>query len=454
MPSLALDLSILRKKRKRRSNEKKILLADPSSLLMQEILQFEESDRYLFETARDGVECVNKIANFEPDLILIDLLLPEKHGIRILQQVKSDPKLKSIGVIITTDQILLQNYRTSVEHGASYFLIKPFAIEELFLIFEKYFSGKLHPDPFTPPTTKQQKPHSYPQKDLQLKFWGTRGSHSVCSSDFERYGGNSCCLEVRHKNDSVIIDAGTGIHALGHKLSKEKVKKINLFISHTHLDHIIGFPFFEPIYDPEVEITIWGPIGFEQTLQEAFQILLKPCYFPIGLSEVSAKITFKEIDHDTITIGSLTIKTHYTYHPGATLGFKIETSEKKVAYITDNELFVGYIGDPKEIDIQSPLLDPHRSLLHFIQDCDAIIHEAQYRDDEYPHKVAWGHSCISNATAFIQHTRTPLWIVTHHDPNHRDKGLDLKLAMHYQRLDNCQMNCRLFFAHDNLEYSL
>ncbi len=427
--------------------KKKILVADSSPSIFQSLLSHKKASSYDWEKAIDGLECLKKLESFNPDLVILDLLLPKKHGISILNTIKASfPK---VTVMIASDQMLLQNYKTAIDHGAVYFLFKPLDLDHVFVLLDQYEKNKLSPNSFPklprPNLNKRDK-----TSPLALTFWGTRGSHSISGPEFERFGGNTSCLEILHEKDRIIIDAGTGIHELGKKLRQEKVKKIDILISHTHLDHIIGFPFFEPIYDKEVKITVWGPVGFELSLQKIFESMLSPSFFPIGLNEISAQLEFKELNTEKIAIGSFTVHSCYTYHPGATLGFRIDTPNHKIGYVTDNELFLGHVEDPSSLNPDHPHFLPHKDLYQFLKPCDTIVHEAQYFDFEYEAKVGWGHSCISNATSFLRHTNAKRWIVTHHDPNHTDKDLEFKTWEHLEALQKYDFKCRFDLAHDEM----
>ncbi len=442
--------------------KKRILLADPSKELIRQIIHASGSQQYEFDTAFNGSECLKKIETFQPDLVLVDLLLPQIHGIEILKQLKGGATNKVVGVIISSAQAMIQNYHASLNAGADYFLEKPFEIEQLYEVFARFFEGTLTPPPFSgyeSTDTQTQKRDDYvpcvhaPQS--YIKFWGTRGSNPVSGRDYIRFGGNTACLEVRCGDDLLIIDAGTGIRPLGSTPFLKKAKSINLLIGHTHWDHIIGFPFFAPIYRSDCHLTIWSPIGFEKTTKDLFTEMLAYAYFPVRLDDIRARLTFKDIEEGTpFSIGSITVDTHYTYHPGPTLCFKIKAVGKTIGYVTDNEILMGYHGSPKEINKDSPLMAPNESLLKFFKDCDLLIHEAQYFPEEYYEKVGWGHSSIANATALIKLTGTKEWIVTHHDPQHSDDDLHRKMQCHHDVLDDCKMSCRVRFAFDGLTLPL
>lgn len=443
------------------SQKKKILIAHPSREHIEPILGAPEATKYLFSTANTGTECWEKIEAFEPDLILIDLMLPKMHAIEILKKIRAQAKTRKTGVIITSSYAMIQNYHTALKEGADYFLNQPCATSTIFSLFDRFFSGTLLPDAFSgKESIKAASPegvHCYlppsPIPSTYLKFWGTRGSTPVAGSDHVHFGGNTCCLEIRHENTLLIIDAGTGIRPLGEFLThidKQKIKTIHLFIGHTHWDHIIGFPFFSPLYQPDYEIVIWAPVGFERSTRELFTEMLAYAYFPVRLDEIQAKLTFKELrSQEPVTLGDITVDTHYAYHPGVTLCFKVQIGKQRFGYVTDNEVLLGYHGNPNLIKKEDPALLPYKSLIDFLKNCDFLVHEAQYTPQEYQQKVGWGHSSVSNAAVLMKYAEAKKWLVTHHHPQHTDKDLEIKHLLHQAILKDCGHNCPVEMLYDD-----
>lgn len=438
---------------------KKVLIADPSSLSIREIFNSTKTKDYNLKTVGNGPDCLNMIETFQPHLVILELLLPQMHGIEILKILKRNPDTRNIGVIIVSSLTMIQNYNASIELGANYFLTKPFSNHDFFLLLERFFQNTLTPDPFS-----SKMPHYYesscynPIHSLSssyLKFWGTRGSSPVSGNQYIQYGGNTCCIELNHLNSKVIIDAGTGIRDLGDDPSLGSQETIPLLIGHTHWDHITGFPFFAPLYKKNCHLNIFSPVGYEKNTKELFNDMLAFGYFPVRLEEMFAKMTFHELrDGSLLNLGELDIFCHHSNHPGPTLCFKIKTPKKTIGYISDNEVLLGYHGFPSNIGRDHTLLEPHLSLLTFLEDCHIIIHEAQYFPDEYHEKVGWGHSSISNATAFIKHLHCQEWIVTHHDPKHTDEMLKQKELLHLEVLAECNLNIRFRLAYDGLVVAL
>jgi CheY-like chemotaxis protein len=438
------------------TSKKKLLIADAERESVHTLLDAPEARDYLIEIAVNGVEALEKIQSFHPDALFLSLMLPHTHGIELLKKLKASPETQHLPVIILSYHGMIQNYHAAIDAGAHYFLNKPFNPDSFFRIAREACARTLKPDPFsTLESNAASGEHCYLPKthaaDSYIKFWGTRGSNPVSGADYVRFGGNTCCLEVRHGDDLVIIDAGTGIRPLGYSLEAKRAKTIHLFIGHTHWDHITGFPFFNPIYHPDCTITIWAPIGFDRPTRKIFTEMLAYAYFPVRLDDIQSQLVFRELrDGVPVQVGSLAIDTHYTYHPGATLCFKITANDQSFGYVTDNEMLMGYHGHPNAIGADDPLLAPHQSLIHFFRDCRLLIHEAQYTPFEYQRKVGWGHSSIANAAVLIKYCGAKSWVVTHHDPRHTDEVLQKKIQLHHDILAECNISCLLRMAYDGL----
>lgn len=442
-------------------SKKRILVAEESPVLLARLVNLLQDEGYEVLTAWDGAEVLKAVALRQPDLVILDLTLPLVHGIDVLKKIKEAPTTQHIGVIVSTARALYQDYQSAMESGADYYLIKPFQEHDLLHLLQSYFAGHLKAAPFAPhgqDSHLYQVPHYspfFPTPRSYLKLWGTRGSIPVSGPEYLIYGGNTSCLEIRSSETLVIIDSGTGIRPLGRELLLGSQRHIHLFIGHTHWDHILGFPFFAPVYDDTFHITIYAAKGFGRGIQELFSEMLTHDYFPVKLDEMKASLSFVELQGDKpVCIEDLVISYCYASHPGATLAFKIQTPKQTIGYITDNEMLVGYHGHPNEIDRDHPLLAPYQHMIDFFSNCDLLIHEAQYTPEEYLHHVGWGHSSISNAAVLVKHTQASQWVVTHHDPSHTDQFLRDKLLLHQSILQDCHTHAHVMFAYDGIVFPL
>ncbi len=239
-----------------------------------------------------------------------------------------------------------------------------------------------------------------------LKFWGTRGSCAVSGPEYRRFGGNTICVEMQYQDTHFIIDAGTGIRPLGLTLIHEN--KFDLFLTHFHWDHILGFPFFEPLYREGVEITIWAPHGDARDPREIFDDLLKKEFFPVQLDQVKAKLSFKILkEKNPIQLGPIILDSYKTDHTTLTYSFKIKTPHQTIGYVSDNEVHI----------------ESQKGFIEFHKGCDIFIHEAQYSTNEYKDKEGWGHTSLSNGARLIREIKPGKWLVIHHDPEHTDAQL-------------------------------
>jgi phosphoribosyl 1,2-cyclic phosphodiesterase len=286
-----------------------------------------------------------------------------------------------------------------------------------------------------------------------LKFWGTRGSCSVSGPGYQHFGGNTSCLELCYKEQRIIIDAGTGIRPLGETLRNQERVPINIFLTHTHWDHVMGFPFFEPLGDPEQKITIWSPVGSGRPTHELFNQLLAPEFFPVSLESIKAQLIFRTLEpKKTVQMGPLGIDFHPTHHKGLTVCFKIKTGCEVIGYVTDNEFLHGYHGGLDTIEGHISKAD--LNLVEFLSECDLLIHEAQYFPEEYKSKVGWGHSSLLNTIALIQQTKVKRWLVMHHDPSHTDKDLKALEQMASKILEQHKIACRAQWIGDGFVLEL
>lgn len=297
-------------------------------------------------------------------------------------------------------------------------------------------------------------PESTPQ-NTYLKLWGTRGSVPVSGAHHTRFGGNTACLEIRRANHEIIIDAGTGIRALGDELLTTKFREIHLIIGHNHWDHVIGFPFFQPLYRSDFVVHIYGPTHYGKNTEAALQQILEPHHFPVRLDELKCTLHFHEVaPGDTIGIGDVKIDTCACDHPGGALGFRIHQPGHSLAYMTDNEFLKGYRGHPNQITLDSEALAPYRDFVEFVRGADLLIHEAQYTPREYAARIGWGHTSMSNAAALLRLAGIREWVVTHHDPAATDDRLRSRLQLMWQILRECGTHCHVSMASDGMKLLL
>jgi phosphoribosyl 1,2-cyclic phosphodiesterase len=232
-----------------------------------------------------------------------------------------------------------------------------------------------------------------------------------------RYGGNTACVAVRGANGTVLVlDAGTGIRRLGARLVADGVTRIDVLLTHLHMDHIQGLGFFEPLYTPGFDVHIWGPPSTTMDMRTRLARYLSPPLFPVRIRDLPAKLTLHDVARDRFAIGGLEITADLVCHPGPTVGYRISEDGASLAYLPDHEPALGTGRLPAERDWLSGAA--------LAAEADLLIHDAQYSDAEYAEHVGWGHSSIRQAIEFGRATGVRHLVTFHHDPAHDDDALD------------------------------
>jgi phosphoribosyl 1,2-cyclic phosphodiesterase len=266
----------------------------------------------------------------------------------------------------------------------------------------------------------------------RIKFWGTRGSIAVPGPATLQYGGNTTCVELRADGEIVVLDAGSGIRPLGLALDEEfqaQPTKLSLFITHAHWDHIQGFPFFKPAYDPKNEIRIFGFDGAGASFRQILAQPMKAPFFPIAMRELSAKMDIKRLTELNVSVGKLEIRAAFVNHPGVCAGYRIFTSAGSIAFLPDYEPYEFFLHsarvnqlNPEET--KKTASDERARLVEFLRGSDILILDAQYTDEEYETHIGWGHGSISSAVSLALDAEVHTLLLFHHDPNHDDRTVE------------------------------
>ena len=277
---------------------------------------------------------------------------------------------------------------------------------------------------------------------MRIKFWGVRGSIPSPGPNTVKYGGNTLCLELRLQDQDrlIIIDAGSGIRELGDSLSSRKNAKDNLnteiFLTHTHLDHILGLPFFAPIHNPGTRLKSYGPVTCEEDpLEDVIGGQLSYRYFPLRQHELGASIEYINLKEGNFDIGmGVTLITKYLNHPLLTLGYRIEYGDKAICTAYDTEPFYNvFCTDPSDPSYDAFLAsegdrtarDENHRMEAFFKDADLLVHDGQYTQAEYDRgRRGWGHSPIECVIAAARRANVKRLAICHHDPIRTDSQLD------------------------------
>ncbi|HUR17151.1 MAG TPA: MBL fold metallo-hydrolase [Candidatus Limnocylindrales bacterium] len=250
---------------------------------------------------------------------------------------------------------------------------------------------------------------------MRVCLWGTRGSIASAGPDTVAYGGNTSCAEVEARDGTILIlDAGTGIRRVGD--TYKEPRRLDILLTHLHMDHIQGLGFFAPFFRPDFEVHLWGPPSTTQDLRTRLTRYLSPPLFPVRLRDVAAHLELHDVPMEPFRIGGFEIQAQVVIHPGQTIGYRISDGVATVAYIPDHEPALGLNGD---------LADPQWTSGHDLAaGADILIHDAQYTTEEYDARVGWGHSRIGDAVALARMAGVQRLVTFHHDPAHDDSELD------------------------------
>ena len=273
---------------------------------------------------------------------------------------------------------------------------------------------------------------------LSVRFWGVRGSIPCPGRSTIEYGGNTTCLEIRADERLVIVDLGTGVRPLGDFLIENNANSgpmdMDILISHTHWDHIMGFPMFSPIFVPGTKMRIWGPVSInDDSLKSIISNQLSYRYWPVRQSELAAKIHFEELTETSLDMGrELQLSTKFLNHPILCLGYRFEYQGKTIVTAFDHEPFRNIFptnpedpGYNEEVakEGERAAREENDRILRFFDGADILIHDAQYTSEEYEKHLGWGHSSYDYAIEAACQAGVKKLIFTHHEPGSSDEIL-------------------------------
>ena len=268
---------------------------------------------------------------------------------------------------------------------------------------------------------------------MKLKVWGTRGSYPVCRPNVMRYGGNTTCLELWTADDHVVIDGGSGIAPLGRELivTAGGPMHLNLMLTHPHWDHVLGYPYFQPFYDPRFTIDIYGADSENKTLEAIFSTQHQAGNFPIGFDDLESSLKLNQLQPEQIVnLNTMQVRTIQLNHPGMDLGYRFEANGASVVFLTDlapiedNHLGVG-MAEKAADNAKALEQDYYSALVEFVRGADLVLHDTNFTEEEIVGKRHWGHSTPQMAIQLLSELDAPPPLVlTHHDPDHSDEMMD------------------------------
>jgi phosphoribosyl 1,2-cyclic phosphodiesterase len=247
---------------------------------------------------------------------------------------------------------------------------------------------------------------------FSVRFWGVRGSIACSGPRTVRYGGNTSSIEVRCDGRMLLFDAGTGIRYLGHSLADAAPIDADLFLTHTHFDHVVGLPFFKPFFEPKNRWRLWaGHLGEGMTLRRVLGEFMMSPLFPVPPQVFRARMEYREFRAgETLTpAAGIAVRTALLNHPDGATGYRVEYGGRSLCYLTDTEHVPGA---------------PDRNILELIAGADLVIYDSMYTDAEYETYTGWGHSTWQEGVRLCRAAGARRLAVFHHDPEHDDDMLD------------------------------
>ncbi len=247
---------------------------------------------------------------------------------------------------------------------------------------------------------------------IKIKFWGVRGSIATPGARYVQFGGNTSCVEIGFGGQRVVLDAGTGLRNFGHWFQRKNLRTAHVLRSHTHWDHITGFPFFSPAFRPKFSFTIMaGHLKHHGGIRQVLSSQMAQPTFPVPIEIMRAKLAFEDFQAgDSFTIGrGIKVRTTTLNHPDGATGYRLEYQGKAICYVTDTEHFPG---------------KPDDNVLALIEGADLVIYDSTYTDKEFPQRVGWGHSTWQEGMRLCKAANVRRLMIYHHDPDHDDNYME------------------------------
>lgn len=344
-------------------------------------------------------QALKEIPGVRPDCVITDLMMPVMDGFELCRELRRRPEIESMKIIVLSAKSYDFDRRRARELGADGYIVKPINPATLLASIDEFVS-----------------------KHMVVTYWGVRGTLPVPGPSTLKRGGNTSCVSIEVGGEPLyIFDCGTGIKQLSDQIMASGTQRFSakIFISHTHWDHINTVPFFAPLYIRGNQVEIYGPYQGDLTIARAIAAQMEGVYFPVTIREFGAHVVFRDLREETLDFGTVKIETLLLKHPGSCLGYKVTCHGRSACYITDNELYLP--SDPRR---DQRYLE---RLTDFVRGTDVLITDTTYRDHEYPSKVDWGHSCVSEVADLAVRADVKRLHLFHHDPDQSDDDIDRKL---------------------------
>ncbi len=370
---------------------------DPDALSLVECLLVKAGHEVV--TCGSSTDALRDIPNVLPDCVITDLMMPGMDGFELTRSLRRCAELASTKIMILSAKSYDFDRRRAKEMGADGYLTKPINRETFLKSINEIVSDR-----------------------IAVHYWGVHGTLPAPGDSYLRYGGNTSCVSVDVGGEPLyVFDCGSGLKGLSDHIMKTPTQRFSgrIFISHTHWDHINTVPFFTPLYLRGNQIEVFGPYQGDLTIERAISAQMESVYFPVTVREFGARLMFRDLREESLEFGPVRVDTMLLRHPGYCLGYKLTCRNRTVCYITDNEL---YLPNHPQHDARYV-----QNLANFVRGADVLITDMTYRDHEYPSKVDWGHSCVSQVADLAARAEVKRLHLFHHDPDQNDDAIDAKL---------------------------
>ena len=398
------------------SNTYRIIHIDDDPLIRQTVAHELQQAGHEVISCEYPAQAEQLISSHHPHCVLTDLMMPGMDGMGLLKKLRDNPDYNDIRIIVLSSKSFDYDKNRAESFGADGYCLKSQPTDEIRAAIETILQSR-----------------------VEITLWGTRGTLPVPGAHTIQHGGNTACVAMHlGKDHYFLFDAGTGLKAFSNSIMQNgnAPKKMKLFITHPHWDHINAFPFFVPLYVPGFEIDVYGAAHGDVDIKELLSNQMDGVYFPVNIKKFGAHVNFNNLHEGSYEIDHIRVKTMLLNHPGNCLGYRIEYNNQVICYVTDNELY------PEESEFRDTRYE--KQLRDFIHEADCLIADCCYNDESYLKKINWGHSRPKEVSELAHHANVKELHLFHHDPDQDDRAIDAKCQQAAKHLERLNSNTRVY----------